>query len=380
MSDKATFRARLNELSDRGCDVVDEIFDHFGITYHKGNQYYFGPCPVHNGKNRQAWVFYPHGHTVRGIWHCYSNGCHEKFGRNFINLIQGILTNQHGNKVDFGTTLRWILEFLGFQRIDDIPLPDGFIADRRLQQTRDYYFNIETNGKQKGLSRWEAREKINIASPYYLGRGFSEEILDKYDVGDISDRVVVPIYDPDYKFVIGSTSRSLHERCIKCKLWHNPKSKCPSDSNFTELINSSKWFNNNFEKSFSLYNLWHKSTKDAIRNTGRVILVEGPGDVWKLEEAGIHNGLALYGVELSDPQLMLLYENYVTEIVLLTDADDAGQHAIKILKEKLSREFTCYSGRLSAKDVGDTELDGISKIKLYNFKNKEVMSLEEYCK
>ena len=388
MSSKQEYYARLSEMTDRACDIIDEMFDSLGIKYFKGRQYICGPCPIHQGNNQQAWVFYPEGHTARGIWHCYTRGCHSK-GKNLVNLIQGILNTQNNHEVTFNMAVEWIVKFLGYESIHEIPLPDQFVLDKRRQHTRDYYFSriqqTDSGGTNSKLTRWQARDKLQLPSQYYVGRGYSKKILDRYDVGEAGNRVVVPVYDIDYKYIIGSTSRSLYPQCNKCHLWHDPKESCPLDKDFGAKVRACKWFNNNFEKSESLYNLWHESTKTAIANRGRLILVEGPGDVWRLEEAGIHNSVALYGVELSDSQIMLLYEHYVNEIAFLIDADSAGKHATELLAERLKKEFNFRWGKLpvgesttSPKDVGEIEAMNISNIQLINYKKRPCMTIKEY--
>ena len=46
--------------------------------------------------------------------------------------------------------------------------------------------------------------------------------------------------------------------------------------------------------------------KEFIKESGIVILVESPGNVWRLEEAGVHNSVAIFGSSLADRQKMIL--------------------------------------------------------------------------
>jgi 5S rRNA maturation endonuclease (ribonuclease M5) len=377
---KQEYYARLSELSNKACDVIEDVFEALGIQFYKGTNYICGPCPVHRGDNQQAWVFYPEGHTVRGVWHCYTRGCHEK-GRYLNHLIQGILASNSNEEITPQMATHWLLRFFGLDHIRDVVLPDKFVLDKRRQHTRDHYFNrSQTSYDSKDLiTRRQARERIAIPSQYYLGRRYTEEILNRYDVGDYTNRVIVPVYDPQYKFVIGSTSRSIFLQCPKCKLWHHQNTRCPDGSRFGDLVHASKWFNNKFDKANSLYNLWHPETRQALKKNGKAILVEGPGDVWRIEEANIHISLGMYGIELSDTQIMLLYENYVNEIVLLADPDRAGEHALKILIEKIRKEFNYLKGILPNKDPGDLTIPEVHDIQLVDFKGRPVTTLKEYC-
>jgi 5S rRNA maturation endonuclease (ribonuclease M5) len=318
---------------------------------------------------------------VRGYWNCYTKGCHKKHGSNLVGFIKGVLTNQQHKDITSKDAINWLVEFNGFTQLDEIPLPDNFILDRRRQTIRDYYFNgnQDNHSKKKLLNKWQARQKIKVPSQYYLKRGYSKEILERYDVGEAGDRVVVPVYNMEYEGVIGSTSRSIHDQCTQCKLWHSPAEQCPSKKKFGEFIHAAKWFNKNFDKGNSLYNLWHNQTKKAIEKHGRVIIVEGPGDIWKLEEAGIHNCVAMYGVELSDSQTMLLYEHFVHQVALLLDNDKAGKYAIDILQDRLKREFMLFTGDYASKDIGETNSEDINSIQLIDNKSRPYMTLKEFA-
>jgi DNA primase len=79
-----------------------------------------------------------------------------------------------------------------------------------------------------------------------------------------------------------------------------------------------------YHKSQILYGLFQ--AKDAIRRKGFAILVEGYADVLAVFQAGIENVVAASGTSLTTEQLQLL-RRYVTNIVLLFDADTAGKNA-----------------------------------------------------
>ena len=63
----------------------------------------------------------------------------------------------------------------------------------------------------------------------------------------------------------------------------------------------SKWrHNKDFKTQEHLYNMWF--AKEFIQSTRTAIIVESPGNVWRLEEAGIHNSVAIFGTNLSIKQ------------------------------------------------------------------------------
>lgn len=140
--------------------------------------------------------------------------------------------------------------------------------------------------------RKSVREKLTIPATYYLKRGYKPDILDKYDVGmcatqgkEMFGRIVVPVYDDNYKYMIGCLGRSIHEKCPKCNKCHSSNRNCPS--NPIEELWASKWKNSkNFKAENYLYNFWF--SKQHIKESKTVVIVEGQGDVWRLEEAGVN--------------------------------------------------------------------------------------------
>ena len=172
---------------------------------------------------------------------------------------------------------------------------------------------------------------------YFLNRGFSSEILNKYDVGNSKGRAWIPIFDEKNRFVIGATGRSNFEKCGKCRLFHDNKEKCP----LTNQNLFSKWRNYGFHRDSILFNYWFAN--QHIKKSETCILVEGPGDILKLVMAGFHNGVALLGTSLSDYQKIILERSGATKVVICMDPDDAGQNAAKEIKKRLERSFNIYS-------------------------------------
>ena len=98
-------------------------------------------------------------------------------------------------------------------------------------------------------------------------------------------------------------------------------------------------------------------------NAKSIVIVEGPGDVWRLKEAGIDNAVALFGCSLSDQQQILLESSKVMNIYLLLDEDKAGKNGIQMIKESLDRMFNIkvLSHLLDKKDVGEMSIQQIKE-------------------
>ncbi len=78
------------------------------------------------------------------------------------------------------------------------------------------------------------------------------------------------------------------------------------------------------KKGKNLYSLFH--TKEEIRKTEKVLLVEGYFDFLSLYQAGIKNAVACLGTSLTTDQAELI-SRYAKEITLFFDEDNAGKIA-----------------------------------------------------
>jgi DNA primase len=173
---------------------------------------------------------------------------------------------------------------------------------------------------------------------------------------------VVPIYDNDYKFMVGCTGRSIYEKCNTCKSHHDPAENCP-DKEKAWLY--PKWKHNaDFKSQNHLYNFWF--AKEYILKSGIAIIVESPGNVWRLEENGIHNSVAIFGSSMSDRQKILLDSSGAMSLIVLTDNDEAGRKAAEQIKSKCQNTYRVFIPNISKADVGEMNSEEIqNEIKNY---------------
>ena len=113
-----------------------------------------------------------------------------------------------------------------------------------------------------------------------------------------------------------------------------------------------------------MYNFWF--AKEHILETGSVILVESPGNVWKLEENGIHNSVGLFGCSLSDRQKLILDSSGAMNIIILTDNDDAGKKAAEQIQNKCSKTYNILIPKILKNDIGEMTSDEIT-IQIKNY-------------
>lgn len=125
----------------------------------------------------------------------------------------------------------------------------------------------------------------------------NEKIYDRF-----RNRLMFPIYDAN-GLIVGFGGRTLGEDDAKY-----------INSGETPLYN----------KSTVLYGL--HLAREEIRNTKRVVLVEGYFDVIACHRVGITNAIAVSGTALTDQHVKML-KRYAETVVLCLDQDRAGQQA-----------------------------------------------------
>ncbi len=112
-----------------------------------------------------------------------------------------------------------------------------------------------------------------------------------------------------------------------------------------------------FNRNQYLFNYWF--AKDFINKSKSVILVEGMGDVLKLEMADIHNSTGMFGTNLVESQISLLSQTSAETVYIATDNDKAGIAAYQKIDEKLKWKFHTKQLILPDKDFGEMDIQSI---------------------
>ncbi len=278
-----------------------------------------GCCPFHDEKTPSFYV-----NDAKQFYHCFGCGAH-------------------------GDAISWMVDHEGMAFMDavkelaaqagmDVPAPDPVAAQKA--EARASLIDVTEAAQRffveslKGSAGAAAREYLQRrgfsaatmaefgfgwapddrqALPRALGQ-FSEEMLaeagmraaneqgERYD--RFRGRVMLPIQDARGR-VIAFGGRILDKREGVAKYLNSPD---------TPL----------FDKGRTLYNL-HRAAP-AVRQSGRVVVVEGYMDVIALAQAGIAEAVAPLGTALTEMQLELLWR--MAEVpVLCFDGDAAGQRA-----------------------------------------------------
>lgn len=306
---------------------ISKIFDALGIQYSERYSYITAACPIHKGDNDNAFSW----HLEREMFQCFSKGCHEKWGVDIYSLICGTLECDRSHALDF------LIKVLGNEHV----VSDEILKER--QSNKNF-----VNAAPKVQIRYADSVLANFTYHTYLeSRGFPKELIQSYHIGYagagfsyMSHRIIVPVRDFDGN-IIGFSGRTLYPDWKERKIakWRESKG---------------------FNKSSSLFNI--DRAKQYIENTGTAIIVEGPFDVLRLEQAGIHNGVGILGRSLHNGQISLLFRAGASKLLLALDNDNAGRSGAESAAKIARNYFTIENVNLKAKDVGDTDVSELQRI------------------
>ncbi len=298
-------------------DIVDVVSDY--VTLRKAGKNYKGLCPFHDEKTPSFSV-----NPERQIYHCF--GCGK--GGNVFSFLM-----EHEN-VTFVEAVRHIARRL------NITIPDtyrqreaGSEAESLAQVTRFaarfFHERLLNAGRDSIVRRYTERRGLSEETVKSFGLGYAPDswndllnaarnqgidaaLLVKAGLAKTGEqrtydafrkRLIFPIQAPSGR-VVGFGGRAL------------------SDEDQPKYLNSSE--SPIYRKSQVLYGLYQ--ARDALRQRGRVLVVEGYMDLLGLYEQGIHGAVALCGTALTREQARLL-ARYGQQAFLVYDSDQAGVRA-----------------------------------------------------
>lgn len=363
---------KLKIVCDQICDNIEGLLEALDISEYKmSNKMITMSCPIHDGDNPSAINIYHTGDHYRGNWKCRTHNCDEIFKSSIIGFVRGVLSRSKYSWNQDGDTTASFQEAVDFC----MGLLNKSIKDIKVSRSdaeKNTFTRIVENVKQSKIeanplskvTKAQVRQSLQIPAEYYLDRGYSKETLSKYDVGlcnnaskEMYNRIVVPVYSIDGKYIIGCTGRSIFDACDSCRNYHSPSDHCPTKEDSWKYC---KWKHNfGFKSQEHLYNFWF--AKDHIQKTKNIVIVESPGNVWRLEEAGIHNSVAIFGSSMSDKQKLLIDSSGAMNIILLMDNDEAGRKATKQITDKCKKIYRIYSPTFSGPDIGELSVQEIKE-------------------
>lgn len=302
-------------------DVVQEY-----CTLKKAGSYWKGPCPFHSERTASFTVS-PH----KDIFYCF--GCHQ--GGDVISFIATLERCSQKEAADF-LIERYNLE-----------IPEQF-------KQATHYDKGERHRYEKMcelITIWcqEQLKPTTEAHAYLVGRGFIQASLDAFSIGYFPRHGLAALQGylskhhimlqdlKDIHFVMDGKQglyTPFEERIIFPIKDHSGRVVAFGGRIFKQHDDRPKYYNSHettyFNKSATLYGL-HRA-KQAIKNSQRIILVEGYLDVMALHQSGYQEAVATLGTACTEEHLKLL-SRYAQKLIIMYDGDKAGkQAAIRLIR------------------------------------------------
>ncbi len=303
-------------------DIVEVIGDY--VPLKKKGQNMWACCPFH-GEKTPSFSISP----SKQIYKCFGCG---KAGDpiQFVMDIEGI---------GFQEAIRQLAGKYGIEVEEEANLS----PEQNLEQNERESLFIATNfAKDFFIKNLDTEEGKSIGLSYFKERGFSPQIIQKFDLGyalDGWDNFLKAAKAAGYQEDIllkaglilqkeGDTER-LYDRFRNRVTFtiHNVSGKAigfgarilTKDKNQPKYINSPE--TPIYHKSDVLYGMFQ--AKKAIRDFDNCYLVEGYTDVVSLHLSGIENVVASSGTSLTEGQIKLI-RRFTNQVTVLYDGDPAG--------------------------------------------------------
>ena len=299
---------------------IEEVISDF-VTLKKRGANLLGLCPFHNEKTPSFTVS-----PSKGIYKCF--GCGE--GGNSVSFL---MDKEH---YSYPEALKYLARKYNIEIVEQAMTEEQ--AERASE--KDSLYIISKFAKDFFINElWESEEGKTIGLNYFKERGYSEEIIKKFELGyspkskdalskksiknqyskesllksglsieidkkalidRFRERVIFPIHSFSGR-ILGFGGRAL-----------NPNAKAKYQNSPESLI---------YNKSKILYGIFF--AKNAISKNDNCFIVEGYTDVISLHQKGVENVVSASGTALSIDQIKLI-SRFTNNISILFDGDSAG--------------------------------------------------------
>ncbi len=301
-------------------DIVDVVGDHVALT--RRGKSFVGLCPFHDDSTPSLNVS-----QEKQIYKCFACGA----GGNSFTFLRDI------ENISFIEAVRQLADRAG------IALPDAKPADPDQQEVFDQLYRANELAVKYFHHILTQDEKAADAMAYLENRGINRDIIDAFSIG----------YAPDQwdGFLQVATRRGFSPQILeRAGLVSHRQTGGGFYDRFRNRITfpihaatgrpvafgaraldpneQAKYINSPetpvYNKSAILYGLWRD--RDAIRDAGEALVVEGYMDLIALAQYGIENAVASSGTALTTDQARLL-RRYAPKTILIFDGDTAGATA-----------------------------------------------------
>ena len=306
-------------------NIVEVVSDF--VSLRKTGTSYKGLCPFHDDRTPSFSVS-----PVKGVYKCFSCGAAG-------NAVKFIMEHE---QMTYPEALKWLANKYHIE-VHERELTN---EEKQQENERESMFLVnERAAKYFESFLHEYEEGIAIGMQYFRSRGFRDDIIRKFHLGfcpssrpAFSDVALLEGYNKEYLLktglCYGRDNGDLVDRFYGRVMfpWLSVSGKVTAFGG--RLLDertkgvSQKYVNSPdsaiYHKERELYGIFQ--AKKAIAKHDLVYMVEGYTDVVSMHQCGIENVVANSGTALSVHQIRLL-RRFTSNIVLLYDGDEAGQHA-----------------------------------------------------
>ncbi len=296
-------------------DIVDIAGEHTRLT--KAGQRYKGLCPLHKEKTPSFSI-----EPVQGLYYCF--GCGE--GGDAIDLYM----KTSGD--DFPAAIEALAGRYG------VPLPARSSGSRRSDEP-------DVEGALAAAQEFfrDRLSRHEMPRRYLEKRGFDKELVERFGLGyappgwenlleTLQGKVPVKTLVAAGLVGISRKSGKHYDRFRERLMFpiHSLSGRILGfggralDDDKAKYVNTAE--TERFHKGSLLYGMHH--AKRALRDGGRVLLVEGYFDLLGAVAAGIDWVVASMGTALTEEQARLM-ARYAEEVYVAYDGDEAGERAAR---------------------------------------------------
>lgn len=288
----------------KGLNAMDYLERHYGVNFKREGGNFACNCilpnHIHTGKNTPSLIYNPNKNKLT----CFS--CNQiKLGD--IIDFEGLMNNLSNSGEQFIDILKIIADKEGVELVLKKESDEVIkLKDKKNNLTKLYKENLWKDKNSKAF-RFLVDQRMlteQTITDFHLGCTSKDEYRLRKDMSNISDKIVIPIFSSNGKYVVAHAYRTLTDEVPKYK----------NDGN--DLI---------FKKSNVLYGLSH--TAKYIREFNCAYVVEGYFDLIALYQVGIKNVVACMSNNITEEQLQLI-KKYTNNIIFVVDQDVAGQNGV----------------------------------------------------
>ncbi|MGM0368820.1 MAG: DNA primase [Bacillota bacterium] len=313
-------------------DIIDVVSEYTSLK--QSGKSHKGLCPFHDEQTASFNVS-----ADQQLYYCFGCGV----GGNIFNFIMEIE----------GLTFTEAIEFLADRANIDLPEENNSQARKRKVSERKKLLQIHKLATQFYNYLLLESDFGQEAYDYLLGRGFDEDVIEKFQLGFAPDRwqgLYKFLSDKGYSDQVLAKSGLVLPRKntdgyydrfrnrVMFTIFDHRHQAIGFGGRVLSSEQQPKYLNSPqtqlFDKSQNLYGLnW---AKESMRKTGEAIITEGYTDVITAAQHGIENVIASLGTALTSQQAKLL-NRYVDRVYIAYDSDIAGAKAtlrgLDVLKE-----------------------------------------------